>query len=133
MAGRISSSRSGVNGHWKAAPRTQRVVRLALRQAFELNPFHSPGKRCQQDFSLKAGNGLPDTAVDAHAEPDVSRGVASDVEAVRVGPSPGISVGGPEKQQHFLPSRDVYPVDLDLTRRRAKEGLHRRLPAHCFL
>ncbi len=64
-----------MNGHWKAAPRTQRVVRLALRLARELHLVHSPGKGCQHDFSLKAGNGLPNTAVDAHAEPDVSRGV----------------------------------------------------------
>lgn len=114
-----------MDSHWKATPRTQRVVRLALRLARDLDPFHPPGKCRQHDFSLQAGDCLPDAAVDAHAEPDVSRGVASDVEAVRVCPPSGVAVGGSEKQQHLLPSRHAYAGDLDLARRRAKECLHR--------
>src|SRR6266566_8301231 len=120
----FSSSRSCMHGHRKAAPRMQRVVRPASRLAGDLDPFHPPGKCCQHNFCLHAGDGLPDTTVNAHAEPDVARCIASDVEAVSVGPPPGVAVGGPEKQQHLLPSRDAYPDDLDLARCCAKESLH---------
>ena len=111
----------------------QGIVRPAPWLAGNLDPFHPSSKRCQHNFRLYAGDRLPDTAVCAHAEPDMARCVASDVKEIWVGPPPGVAVGGPEKQQYLLPIRDAYPADLDLARCRAKERLHRGLPAHRFL
>ena len=87
-----------MNGHREAAPRTQRVVGLALRLTGDLNAFHAPGKCGQHNFGLHAGDGLPDTAVDAHAKSDMARGVASNIEAIRIGPPSGIAVSGSQKQ-----------------------------------
>jgi hypothetical protein len=55
----------------------QRVVGPASRLAGDLDPFHPPGKCCQHNFCLHAGDGLPDTTVNTHAEPDVARCIAS--------------------------------------------------------
>ncbi len=78
---------------------------------------HSANSACTKcggdpEFCLQAGDGLPDTLVDAHAEPDMARGVAPDVEGVRVGPVPRVAVGSTEKQQHLLPGWEAYPGDL---------------------
>jgi len=105
--GRFASSGIGVDGHWKAVPRMQGVVGPAKRLASDLDAFYPPGLCSQHDFRLHAGDRLPDAAVDAHTEADVARGVSPDVEALRVAPAPGVAVGGPEEQQHLLPSPDA--------------------------
>jgi hypothetical protein len=43
----------------------QGVVGPASGLAADLDAFHAPGKRCQHNFRLRAGDRLPDTAVDA--------------------------------------------------------------------
>src|SRR5258707_9814132 len=60
---------SGMNGHREAAPRTQRVVGLALWLTGDLNAFHAPGKGGHHHFGLHAGDGLPDTAAIALPNP----------------------------------------------------------------
>src|SRR5579872_5478542 len=121
-----------MDNYWQAAPREQCVVGLALRRACELDAPHAPGKSGQYDFCLEARHGLPDAAMNAHAEPDVTRSVTCNIETVWLAPAARIAVGGSQKEQYFLPGWNAYSGHLDLARCGAKEGLHRGLPAYRF-
>src|SRR5258708_35721777 len=63
----------------------------------------------------------------AGAEADMTSSCARDVVPPGIAPSLGIAIGCPKKHQDFLALADTVAADIDILRRRAKEGLHRAL------
>src|SRR5712664_2030424 len=71
--------------------------------------------------------------MNARTEPDMTAGLARDVVAIRIGPSPGISIGRAQEHQDFLALADAAAADLDILGRSAEERLHRAFEADRFL
>src|SRR5712675_1641202 len=63
----------------------------------------------------------------------MAAGLARDVVAIRIGPSPGIAIGRAQEHQDFFARADLAAADLDILRRGAEEGLHRAFEADRFL
>ena len=80
--------------------------------------------RGQDRFRLQPRDMLTHTLVDAHAEADVSRRVAGEVEPVRVNPAARVSVGGGKDQEDLVTVWDDDTVDIDVAGCRPEEGLH---------
>lgn len=124
---------SRVDGDGNTVPGKQGVIRLALWFPAYFDAFHALRKRCQHDFTLHTGNGLPYAAMNAHAEANVTIGIATNIKAVGVFPAPGVAVGRAEKQQHLLALGYARTGNLDIAGCSAEESLHWRLPAYRFV
>src|SRR6478735_8345396 len=93
--------------------------------ACQLDPFNSVQQRVEDRDGLESSDMLPDALVDSHSEPDVPGGIAIEVEAIWIAPSPRIPVRGAEEHQHLALGWNRYAGDLDGSGRGAEEGLHR--------
>src|SRR5207247_6588476 len=69
----------------------------------------------------------PEAVVDPLAERDVARRGTSEVEAVRIRPTPFISVRRCPDEADVGTLRDGRPEQVDLARRRPDQGLDRRV------
>src|SRR6266436_7658961 len=63
--------------------------------------------------------------MNARTKADMTAGLARDVVAIGIGPSPGIAIGRAQEHQDFLTLADTVAANVDVLRRSAKEGLHR--------
>src|SRR5579885_429844 len=114
---------SCVNRHRQALPCAQRVVQFALRLPVDLDTFHPSGEGRQQNFCLYAGDGLSDAAMNAHAEADMARSIAANVEPVGVCPASWVAVGGAEEEQYLFSLRKAHTGDFNFACCRPKECL----------
>src|SRR5713101_5005573 len=115
----------------QARESSERVVEPALRLTAEFDGLHLAREEGQHDLGFQARHRHADTAVDSDAEGEVAGRAARDVEAVRVLPTPSVSVRGGQEEQDLLALAEPRPPDLDGARRGTEERLDRRLePEH---
>src|ERR1700687_437445 len=113
-------------GDAKAVETAQRVVVAAFHRSGDFDGRDLARQCRQHHLAFQPSDQLPHTHMDAGTEADMTAGLARDVVALRIDPSPGIAGGRAQQHQDFLALADTAAADLDVLRRGAKEGLHRR-------
>jgi hypothetical protein len=118
---------AGVTLTGRPHPAAQRVVEERRWLAVRRERRKSARESGEQRLAFRPRQQLSDAHVDAGAEADMPRRCAVDVVTVGFAPLTRIAVRGAEQHQHLLALGDCRASELDVSRRRAKERLHRRL------
>src|SRR6202008_5062405 len=91
-----------LDGDGQAVEPPQRVVVAALHWTADLDAHALARERREHDLALEPRHQLADAHVNAGAEADMARCLATDIVAIRLLPAPRIAGGGAQEHKHLL-------------------------------